>query len=136
MQDHLRSIFDKIGLRRRRDLVADLWHYLPQMGSPSLSTDGRHVPADGGRSPDVSWAGSRRSEHARASSIRDWWSARGSAVGGLSRIDEERADEGGGQAERPDRLTSPIVIRSLVLPKTTLRPRLTAPLGVKLAGTE
>ncbi|MEO3748051.1 helix-turn-helix transcriptional regulator [Plantactinospora sp. B5E13] len=43
VQDHLKAIFDKTGVRSRRDLVADVFfrHYLPQLAGPSLTTDGR-----------------------------------------------------------------------------------------------
>lgn len=43
VQDHLRKVFDKAGVRSRRDLVGELFlrHYLPQLSDPALTTDGR-----------------------------------------------------------------------------------------------
>lgn len=43
VQDHLKSIFTKTGVRSRRDLIGGLFerHYAPQLGQADLSTDGR-----------------------------------------------------------------------------------------------
>lgn len=45
VQDHLKAVFDKTGVRSRRDLISELFtrHYLPQLGQPATSTDGRVV---------------------------------------------------------------------------------------------
>ncbi|MDQ7910913.1 LuxR C-terminal-related transcriptional regulator [Phytohabitans sp. ZYX-F-186] len=49
VQDHLKAVFDKTGVRSRRDLISTLFtrHYLPQLARPSTSTDGRVVDPDG-----------------------------------------------------------------------------------------
>lgn len=51
VQDHLRKVFDKIGVRSRREITGTLFlrHYLPALPRPSLSTDGRLV--DGAAAP-------------------------------------------------------------------------------------
>ncbi|GAB4050461.1 LuxR C-terminal-related transcriptional regulator [Catellatospora paridis] len=45
VQDHLKAVFDKTGVRSRRDLISELFtrHYLPQLAHPATSTDGRLV---------------------------------------------------------------------------------------------
>jgi DNA-binding CsgD family transcriptional regulator len=43
VQDHMKAVFTKTGVRSRRDLVAEIFarHYLPQLAQPVLTTDGR-----------------------------------------------------------------------------------------------
>jgi DNA-binding CsgD family transcriptional regulator len=45
VQDHLKAVFDKTGVRSRRDLISAVFtrHYLPQLAQPVTSTDGRVV---------------------------------------------------------------------------------------------
>lgn len=51
VQDHLRKVFDKLGVRSRREITGTLFlrHYLPALPGPPLSTDGRLV--DGAPAP-------------------------------------------------------------------------------------
>ncbi|MFE5331472.1 LuxR C-terminal-related transcriptional regulator [Embleya sp. NPDC056575] len=57
LNDHLEKIFDKVGVRSRRELPAALFsrHYLPRLGLGPLTLDGRltdpHVPHIRGVSP-------------------------------------------------------------------------------------
>lgn len=50
VQDHLKAVFDKTGVRSRRDLISTLFtrHYLPQLAHSNTSTDGRVVDPGGG----------------------------------------------------------------------------------------
>lgn len=43
VQDHLKAVFAKTGVRSRRDLIGAIFtsHYLPQLAAPRLTTDGR-----------------------------------------------------------------------------------------------
>lgn len=49
VQDHLKAVFDKVGVRARPDLVGQLFsrHYLPYLANPPLATDGRMRDPDG-----------------------------------------------------------------------------------------
>ncbi|MFF3610818.1 helix-turn-helix transcriptional regulator [Streptomyces sp. NPDC002580] len=51
VQDHLKEIFDKVGVRSRPELVAELFlrHHLPRLARPPQATDGR--PFSGERPP-------------------------------------------------------------------------------------